>query len=562
MPEISGLAYKQAVSLIESDRRINIWHGSVRSGKTFISVLRFLTFCAEMPEGNLLMAGKTLTTLYRNIILPMQEMIGDDKECHYIGSTKTLALAGRNIMLEGANDESSEQKIRGTTLAGAYCDEVTLWPESFWTMLLSRCSVPGAKIFATTNPDSSYHWLKTDYIDRQHELNMKVFHFHIDDNETLTADYVDSLKKEYTGLWYRRFIDGEWCQAEGAIYDMWDEARHTVRAEDMPKKFDGMFAACDYGTTNPFAAGVFGVLDGKLYLLKEYHYDSNKQMRQKTDGEYASDMERFLSGYGDIPLIIDPSAASFRVECQKRRIPVKYAVNDVLNGIRFVAQLLATGRLFICKDCKETIREFTGYVWDARAQARGVDAPLKQNDHHCVSQDTLVWTDKGPIPIGELVGTTGFVRSLNEKTGEIEWAPYHSVALTRRSAPLLEVKLEDGSVLRCTPDHEILTKRGRVRADELTEDDEVEVMPDGYFRSGYPPFQAESRRSTMRLKVKSIRVSKTEDVFCLTVPELHNFAAGQRGIFIGNCDAVRYAVMSLGLWSDVAKQHDTSYVFG
>jgi PBSX family phage terminase large subunit len=377
-----GLAVKQAQSLLSAERRINLWHGSVRSGKTFISILRFLTYCADMPEGNLMMIGKTLTTLYRNIILPMQELIGNDKECHYISSTKTLVFCGRRIMLEGANDEGAEQKIRGATLAGAYGDEVTLWPESFWTMLLSRCSVPGAKIFATTNPDSPYHWLKTNFIDRETELDMAVFHFHIDDNETLTPEYVKSLKTEYTGLWYRRFIDGEWCQAEGAIYDMWDDQKHVIAPDDLPDTFDSVFAACDYGTTNPFAAGIFGLLGNTLYLVKEYHYDSRKQQRQKTDGEYAADMEVFLKGYGEIPLIIDPSAASFRVECQKRNINVKYANNDVLNGIRFVSQLLASGRLLICRDCKETIREFTNYIWDANAQKRGIDAPVKQNDHH------------------------------------------------------------------------------------------------------------------------------------------------------------------------------------
>ncbi|MDR1021039.1 MAG: PBSX family phage terminase large subunit [Synergistaceae bacterium] len=380
---IEGLAYKQARSLLDAGRRINLWHGSVRSGKTFVSILRFLAYCAEMPEGNLMMAGKTMTTLYRNIVVPMQEMIGDDRECHYTSSTKTLLLGGRRVMLEGANDEGSEQKIRGLTLAGAYCDEVTLWPESFWTMLLSRCSAPGAKLFATTNPDSPYHWLKAGYIDRRDELDMAVFHFHIDDNGTLSREYVESLKKEYTGLWRRRFIDGEWCQAEGAVYDMWDEGKHVVGDGGLPERFDKIFASCDYGTTNPFAAGLFGASDGKLYLLREYHYDGRKQMRQKTDGEYADDMEAFLSGHEGIEFIIDPSAASFRVECQKRGINVRYANNDVLNGIRFVSQMLHSGRLLVCRGCKETIREIAGYVWDAGAQKRGTDAPLKENDHCC-----------------------------------------------------------------------------------------------------------------------------------------------------------------------------------
>jgi phage terminase large subunit len=211
---------------------------------------------------------------------------------------------------------------------------------------------------------------------------MSVFHFHIDDNGTLTPEYVRSLKTEYTGLWYRRFIDGEWVQAQGAVYDMWDESKHIIAPEDLPGQYDDIFAAIDYGTSNPFAAGLFGTLGEKIYKIKEYHYDGRKEQRQKTDGEYACDMELFLSGYGDVRLIIDPSAASFKAECRKRGWAVIDADNDVLNGIRMVSQLLSDGRLFICSECVETILEFTNYIWDPNAQKKGLDAPLKQNDHH------------------------------------------------------------------------------------------------------------------------------------------------------------------------------------
>src|SRR5690606_4293976 len=138
---------------------------------------------------------------------------------------------------------------RGMTLAGAYGDEVTLWPESFFTMLLSRLSVPGAQFFGTTNPDSPGHWLKKRYLDRADELSLRRFRFTLADNPALDPAYVEALKREYTGLWYRRYILGEWVAAEGAIYDMFDPDRHVAR--ELPEILH-WWVGVDYGTTNPF----------------------------------------------------------------------------------------------------------------------------------------------------------------------------------------------------------------------------------------------------------------------------------------------------------------------
>jgi phage terminase large subunit len=181
---------------------------------------------------------------------------------------------------------------------------------------------------------------------------------------------------------------------------MWDESKHVLPPEGLPQQYDDIFAAIDYGTSNPFAVSLLGVVGEKIYLIDEYHYDGKKERRQKTDGEYARDMERFLSGYEDIRLVVDPSAASFKVECRKRGMTVKDAENDVLNGIRLVSQLLAAGRLFVSSRCIETIREFTNYIWDPSAQKRGLDVPLKQSDHHL---DSLRY---GVMDLGLLRGET------------------------------------------------------------------------------------------------------------------------------------------------------------
>ncbi|MCP4749093.1 MAG: ParB N-terminal domain-containing protein [Desulfobacteraceae bacterium] len=254
-----------------------------------------------------------------------------------------------------------------------------LWPESYFKMALSRLSLPGAKFFCTTNPDSPYHWLKTEYIDRKHELNMARFQFTLDDNPNLDPDYITELKKEYTGLWYKRFILGLWVLADGVVYDMWSDDEHAIdplmdgREE---QKFTNYIVSCDYGTNNPTVFDLFG-FNYKLpvYLIKEYYWDARAKGRQKTDADYADDLVAFIRG-------IFPSAASFIAELRKRGIAVVPAKNDVLDGIRYVSNLISNKQFFVYRsNCPETLKEFFSYLWDTKAAQSGQDKPLKDKDH-------------------------------------------------------------------------------------------------------------------------------------------------------------------------------------
>lgn len=383
--EFTDLSRKVWKSISTSDARINLWEGAVRSGKTIASIIRWLEYVKTAPPGELVMIGKTERTLKRNILDVIESMIGTKNFKYKVGAGE-IWLAGRRIYVVGANDERAEGKIRGGTYAGAYGDELTLWPESFWTMLLSRLSVKGAKAFGTTNPDSPYHFLKTDFIDKE-GLNLKTFHFDITDNPALDPEYVKALMNEYTGLWYKRFILGLWVLAEGAIYDMWDEDKHV---RPSPGFLTNRIAAVDYGTTNPCTFGMYAWNEPSIYdrnkkkviqLETEYWWDSKAKGRQKTDAQYADDFVAWCSGIVPEVVYVDPSAASFILELRKRGYFVEKANNDVIDGIQFISNLLNTGCYFVDPSCKATIKEFGAYVWDAKAEKKGLDQPLKTNDH-------------------------------------------------------------------------------------------------------------------------------------------------------------------------------------
>lgn len=378
---------KELISIFKHNKlkRINLLEGSVRSGKTWISLVLWAFWVASMPETeSYLMVGKTMTALKRNCLEPLKDLIGKNN-FDYSFSGKEGRLFGRRVYLEGVNDVRAEGKIRGLTLAGAYGDEITLFTEDFFTMLLSRLSVKGAKFIGTTNPDNPNHWLLKKYIKRQEDLNMFSMRFLIDDNTKLDPEYIAAIKKEYTGVYYERFILGKWVKASGLVYANFDEQKNLTDALNIQNPFEyRYFISIDYGTINPFAMLLWRVdRDTNAVLVKEYYHDSRETLRQKTDEQYYDDLVKFAKWEGE-PLyiemiIIDPSAASFiELLRQRGQFAIRKADNEVLEGIRTTASFLNTGRIKIDNRCQNTIDEFRTYSWDERSEE---DKVLKESDH-------------------------------------------------------------------------------------------------------------------------------------------------------------------------------------
>lgn len=386
----------QRRSIVEAQARINIWAGAVRSGKTIAAIIRWLDFIARGPEGDLMMVGKTERTLKRTTLDPIAEIIGDE-QCRVNWGMGEARILGRRVYLLGANDQRAEEKLRGVTLAGAYGDEITTWFADFFGMLLSRLSVPSAMFFGTTNPDTPSHWLKRDWLDRAHELSLKLFHFTIDDNPNLDPEYVAELKKEFVGIWYQRYILGQWVEAAGRIYDAWEESKFVVA--ELPPLLR-RWAAIDFGRFNPFVAQLQGLgEDGRVYVASEFRYDGRQMKRQKSEAEYVKDLigwMKALEAQGhEWPewWFVDPSAVSFMAELYRAEISgVHPADNDVKSGLQLVASALATDRLRVHASCKGLRDEFPTYAWDPKAANRGVEQPLKKDDH---SVDALRYGLKG-----------------------------------------------------------------------------------------------------------------------------------------------------------------------
>ncbi|HXB10963.1 MAG TPA: PBSX family phage terminase large subunit [Bacteroidia bacterium] len=392
MPNL--LAPKQMDFILDSTKKINIAHGSVRSGKTVATLFRFMQAVESCPDSQIWMIGHSSSTIYHNAVRLLMEANTPNNPLSIFQPFLTwhpgkaeLKFRNKTISTVGAKDEGAIGAIQGKTFSLAYCDEITLYPESIIDMIHTRLSNPHSKLFCSCNPSHPTHKIK-QWIDKAiagdplyYELK-----FVLDDNPYVDEEYKRMVRESLSGLFYKRNYLGMWCLAEGAIFDFFDRKLHVVKKP--PRCAEYWVAGIDYGVTNNFACVLIGVNTGHTtqqgvirWVEKEYVWDSGKEGRQKTNAEYAKDIEEFLAPYSIRGVYIDPSAASFKVELRKKGIATIDADNDVLSGITHMTSEMAQGNLFVCQECTSLIEEIEQYVWDKKKADKGEDAPLKQNDH-------------------------------------------------------------------------------------------------------------------------------------------------------------------------------------
>ena len=363
------------------DREAIICDGAVRSGKTFCMGLSFFCWAMRRFNGEQFgLCGKTVASLRRNLLAgltPVLKQLGF--QCTELVSKSKLDVAfgghKNTFYLFGGKDEGSAALIQGVTLAGALMDEVVLMPRSFVEQAAARCSVRGAKLWFSCNPEGPEHWFYKEWVQKAGERRALYLHFLMEDNPALDPQVIEGYAQRFSGAFYRRFVLGEWVAAEGRVYDFFDESYVQKAPEGAMERWR---ASCDYGTVNPTSMGLWGRLDGGWYRVREFYFDSRREKRQMTDREYADALRELAGGRELERVIVDPSAASFIEVLRRDGWRVEKADNDVLSGIRVVADLLRQGKLVICEGCGDAIREFGLYCWDQRA---GGDRVIKKFDH-------------------------------------------------------------------------------------------------------------------------------------------------------------------------------------
>lgn len=355
--------------------------GAVRSGKTLAMGLSFFLWAMSCFDGKKFgVCGKTIASLRRNVlseILPRLTELGARWQEKRSENLVTVSFRGREnqFYIFGGRDESSASLIQGITFAGVLLDEVALMPRSFVEQACARCSVAGSRIWFNCNPAGPNHWFYKTWIQEAGKRNCLRLHFTMEDNPSLTQQIRQRYQRLYTGVFYKRFVLGQWVQAEGRVYDFFTEEMTGTP----PENCDKWYISCDYGTVNPMSMGLWGRCRGVWYRVKEFYFDSRAQMRQMTDGEYAQALETLAGDRTITAVIVDPSAASFLELLRRRGWRVQKANNDVLSGIRLTSDCLKTGKIIIGPGCTDCLREMEEYVWDLKDGSK--DKVRKEHDH-------------------------------------------------------------------------------------------------------------------------------------------------------------------------------------
>ena len=394
--QLGAFSYKAQSFIYDSDAFINIAHGSVRSGKTIAATFKFLIFVLKSDYYEFMISGKTRDTIERNVVRDLIRMIDGNIPYKYRKFDNYIEIMDKKIWLIGFSDEGATEKVRGMTVGGWYADEITSASKSTVEMAITRCSIDGAKMFWTMNPESPYHYIYTDYITNQELINegtVKVWHFTLEDNLHLSQHYIDELKRvnRKSQVNYKRNILGEWVIAEGAIYDMFDTTRHVY---DGIVDVDEINICCDYGVSTVTTFGVMGIKKdihkgNDYYLMEETYYDAQERGIAQSDSDRINDILKLQNKYGldrRSTLYLPHDAASLKAQVRKDkriRMKVRTYAPDTFKDINTIQDLINREKFHIHKSCKNSIKQAQTYSWDIKAQQRGEDKPLKIDDHCC-----------------------------------------------------------------------------------------------------------------------------------------------------------------------------------
>ena len=383
-----------------------ICDGAVRSGKTMSMGLGFFLWAqASFTGRRFALCGKTIGALRRNVLaelLPKLKELGAEAQERRSENKLIIRLGGHtnDFYLFGGRDEAAAGMIQGMTLAGVLMDEVALMPRSFVEQACARCSVTGSRLWFNCNPAGPNHWFYREWILGAKARNALHLHFTMEDNPSLSPEIRQRYERLYTGIFYRRFVLGQWVQAEGRVYDFFEQDMAVPPPEGSCEKW---YISCDYGTVNPMSMGLWGLKNGVWYRVAEYYFDSRARKRQMTDGEYERELRTLAGGREIREVIVDPSAASFIQLLRQKGWRVRKANNDVLSGIRATADALKSGRIRLCTSCRDCLREMEEYVWDLRGGQR--DQVKKEHDHAMDDMRYFVSTVLQSGETGFAVGT-------------------------------------------------------------------------------------------------------------------------------------------------------------
>ena len=367
-----------------SDYDAIICDGAVRSGKTSIMTVAFVDWAMREFDGQRFgICGKTVDSAVKNIIVPYISMVYAKQRYTIRWRRSDKLLEVRRGMVTncfevfGGKDESSFMLIQGRTLAGVLLDEVALMPESFVNQALARCSVDGARLWFSCNPQSPSHWFHTDWIERHRERNALYLHFAMTDNPALSEKTLERYRSMYSGVFYDRYIRGLWVAADGLIYQQFADDKERYLIDKPPDNIMYAVIGLDFGgSKSAHAMTLTGFTSGfkQVILLDEYYHNNLRSGRlspKQLEEAFVDFVRRAKSKYkvyeaycdsAEQTLIEGLTVAAIRA---RLGIEVRNAIKGPINDrIAFYNSLMAQDRFKIMRHCTAHIKALEEAVYD------------------------------------------------------------------------------------------------------------------------------------------------------------------------------------------------------
>ncbi len=376
--------------------------GAIRSGKSVAMSLGFVVWAmSEFEACNFAMCGKTIGSFRRNVLFWLKLMLRSRGYSVTEQRTENLVIVRRGSIenyfyVFGGKDERSQDLIQGITLAGVFFDEVALMPESFVNQATGRCSVDGSKFWFNCNPGSPAHWFKTGWIDKRADKRLLYLHFTMDDNLSLSEAVKERYRSTYTGVFFKRYILGEWKSADGVIYRQFADDPERFILDDVPADIIIGTMGLDFGGNGSAHAGcLVGITRGyrSIVILDEYYRKEVIDPGTLTD-DVCGFVQRSQAQCRATSIWCDSAETTLikgiRTEVFARHIPVEVRnarKGEIIDRIRLCDMLMSQGRFFIMRRCRHTIAALSEAVWDGKSPTK--DKRLDDGSTNIDSLDAL-----------------------------------------------------------------------------------------------------------------------------------------------------------------------------
>lgn len=376
--------------------------GAIRSGKSVAMSLGFVVWAmSEFEACNFAMCGKTIGSFRRNVLFWLKLMLRSRGYSVSEQRTENLVVVRRGnienyFYVFGGKDERSQDLIQGITLAGVFFDEVALMPGSFVNQATGRCSVDGSKFWFNCNPGSPAHWFKTGWIDKRADKRLLYLHFTMDDNLSLSEAVKERYRSTYTGVFFKRYILGEWKSADGVIYRQFADDPERFILDEVPADIFIGTMGLDFGGNGSAHAGcLVGITRGyrSIVILDEYYRKEVIDPGTLT-GDVCGFVQRSQAQVRATSIWCDSAETTLikgiRTEVFARHIPVEVRnarKGEIIDRIRLCDMLMSQGRFFIMRRCRHTIAALSEAVWDSKSPTR--DRRLDDGSTNIDSLDAL-----------------------------------------------------------------------------------------------------------------------------------------------------------------------------